>query len=81
MFESLDTPTNRYPVLRQAIIVGFAGILLGLGGCAGFLVFSRVRFLAFALSACFIIGIIALATSLILFIIAGIQGVVRAFRD
>jgi hypothetical protein len=81
MFDPIPSTQDRYPTLRQAIILGIAGVVLALGGCAGFLLTGGENIVATFLGITFVLGALFLLTSAALFVFTGIKGLINSFRD
>lgn len=84
MFESFDLKPERFPTPHQIAVFAFWGVLLAMGGCAGFLIamgFSEIRFLIVGLAAVFLIGVLALVLALLMFILLGVRDWIDYFRE
>lgn len=84
MLESFDPRPERFPTPHQIAVFALWGVLLAFGGCAGFMItigVSTIQLLAWVLAGVFGIGVLALATALLMLIVLGVREWIDHFRE
>jgi len=81
-FAPVEPPRKRWPSAKQAAVLFFGGLLLGIGGCAGFVaLMNSVEFFAYIFGAGFFVGLFMFLGGCIEVLIIAIRAFIGMFRN
>jgi len=81
-FGQIEPPRKGWPSGRQAAVLLLGGLLLGIGGCAGFIaLMNSIQFFAYIFGAAFFAGLLMFFGGCIETLVIAIRAFIGIFRN